>query len=123
LEGSRTTPKNVEVAIGRLVDLLKAKKSRSRPPTNEELTDALKFLFAARAQNGVSLTRNEVFLATESYKHLQERDLILTDNAGSLTADDLTSILSALALQSPKERFRSDVRALAELTQQSSFEL
>ncbi|KAJ9652480.1 hypothetical protein H2198_008265 [Neophaeococcomyces mojaviensis] len=119
LEGSRATPKNVEVAVGRLVDLLKAKKTRSRPPTNGELTDALKFLFAARLENGIPLTRNEVFLATESYKHLQERDLVLSENAGSLAEDDLASILSALALQSPKERFRSDVRALAELVHQS----
>lgn len=119
LEGSIATPKNLEVAIGKLVDLLKAKRSHARAPPHEQLVDAIRFLFSARLENKTALTRNEVFLATETFKHLQERDLVLGSHAGALQLDDLNTILSALTLQHPKERFRSDVRALAELINDS----
>jgi len=119
LEGARPTPKNFELAIEKLVDLLRAKKSRSRTPPHEELVDALRFLFTARYQGRQPLLRNEVFLATETFKHLQERDLVLSEYPGSMTEADLLIILDTLALPTPKERFRSDTRLLAELVRGS----
>lgn len=119
LSGEKATAKNQEAAIGKLVDLLRARKSRARPPPHDELADALGFLFKARLEQARPLTRNEVFLATETFRYLQERDLVLSDNPGSLAKRDLISILTALAVPSPKERFRSDIRALAELVKDS----
>jgi len=119
LEGARPTPKNFEAAIGKLVDLLRARKSRSRTPSHEELVDALRFLFTARYESRHALTRNEVFLATETFRHLQERDLVLSEHAGSMTDGDLLTILETLALPTPKDRFRSDTRSLAELVRSS----
>jgi len=119
LEGARPTPKNFEAAIGKLVDLLRARKSRSRTPSHAALVDALKFLFSARYETKQPLTRNEVFLATETFRHLQERDLVLSEHAGSMTDADLLTILETLALPNPKDRFRSDTRSLAELVRSS----
>lgn len=120
LSGEKASNKNLEVAIGKLVDLLRARKVRARPPTHDQLVDALKFLFQARLDHQQPLTRNEVFLATETFKYLQERDLVSSENAGSLSPQDLGLILKTLALPSPKERFRSDLRALAESVKESA---
>ena len=115
LEGAKATPKNLDIAIGKLVDLLRARRSRSRTPQHDELLDAFRFLFNARNGSNQPLTRNEVFLVTETYKHLEERDLILSEHPGSITNSDLLIILETLALPTPNERFRSDTRALAEI--------
>lgn len=120
LSGQKATAKNLEIAIGKLVDLLRAKKIRARTPAHNELVDAIRFLFNARFEDKQPLTRNEVFLATETFRHLQERDLVLSENAGSMTPQDLRLILGTLLLPTPKERFRSDVRAFAELVMGSS---
>ena len=115
LRGEAPTTKNLEVAVGKLVDLLRARRSRSRTPPNDELADALRFFFAARFETKQPLIRNEVFLLTETFKHLQERDLVCSEYPGSLSEQDLLLVLDTLALPTPTERFRTDVRALAEL--------
>ena len=113
-EGARSTPANVELALGKLVDLVRARRSQSRLPPENEVVDALRFLFASRIESPQRLTRNEVFLATESFKHLQERGHILgTEAKTHLTEDDLHNILLGLASSTGHERFRTDARILA----------
>lgn len=115
LAGPKQSIKDFDAAVGKLVDLLRARRSRSRTPAHDELTEALRSLLKTRHQQNQPLTRNEVYLATETYKHLQERDLILTEYPESLLEQDLLLILDTLAIPAPKERFRGDIRALTEL--------
>lgn len=119
LSGEKPTAKNLDAAVTKLVDLLRARRSRSRTPAHAELIDALKFLFSARLEQRRPLTRNEIFLATETFKHLQERDWILSEHKGSISEDELASFLHTLALPESGVKFRSDVRALAELVVES----
>ncbi|KIW93347.1 uncharacterized protein Z519_05952 [Cladophialophora bantiana CBS 173.52] len=115
-QGARSTPANVELALSKLVDLVKARRSQSRLPPENEVVDALRFLFTSRIEAPRRLTRNEVFLATEAFKHLQERGHIFTeDNKTGLSEEDLDNILLALASATGHDRFRTDARILATL--------
>ncbi|KAL2435395.1 Complex I intermediate-associated protein 84, mitochondrial [Exophiala dermatitidis] len=112
--GARSTPANVERALSKLVDVVRARRTDSRLPPEEQIVDAFRFLFASQVESPRPLTRNEVFLATEAFKHLQERGHILSgDPKTSLSEEDLENVLLALASSSGRERFRTDARTLA----------
>ncbi|OCT48508.1 pentatricopeptide repeat containing protein [Cladophialophora carrionii] len=113
-EGARSTTANVELALGKLVDLVRARRSQSRLPPENEVVDAFRFLFATMIESPRRLTRNDVFLATEAFKHLQERGQILgSDPKTSLLEEDLHNVLLALASSTGHDRFRTDARILA----------
>jgi tetratricopeptide (TPR) repeat protein len=113
-EGAKATSANVEAALSKLVDLLKSKRTRSRQPSDEELVDAFRFLFTTRADRSKPLTRNEAFLATETFNHLRSKELILSEiSKVSLTTQDLQNVLLALAAPAGGEIYRSDYQALA----------
>lgn len=115
-KGAKPTAKNLELALGKLVDLVRARRTRSRAPSDEELIDAFKFVFGARLEVQRRLTRNEIYLTTEAFKHFQESGLLRDDlDKPSLTKADLDMVLSALAIPSEKEKFRTDTKALASL--------
>ncbi|KAH0833542.1 hypothetical protein AYO21_05219 [Fonsecaea monophora] len=115
-EGAKSTPANVELALSKLVDLIRARRSQSRLPPDNEVVDALRFLFTSRIESPRRLTRNEVFLATEAFKHLQERGhIFMEDTKTSLSEEDLDNILLALASATGHDRFRTDARILATL--------
>ena len=115
LHGERPTGKNLDVAVTKLADLLRARRSRSRTPDHDKLVDAIRFLVSARLDQGQPLTRNEVFLLTETYKHLDERDWVLSEHIDCLNEDDLLSTLSTLTIYDSTAEYRFDARALAEL--------
>ncbi len=74
----------------------------------------LDFSSLRRVDSPRRLTRNEVFLATEAFKHLQERGHILGPEAKtSLSEEDLHNVLLALASSTGQDRFRTDARILA----------
>ena len=112
-EGARSTSANVEAALGKLVDLVRARRSQSRSPPDAEIVDAFRFLFGSRAELPRRLTRNEVFLVTEAFKHLQERGHVLGAEKMSLSEQDLHNVLLALASSTGRDRFRTDARILA----------
>ena len=106
---------NFEYALTALAELYRARKFRTRPPENQQLRDAIRFLCNSRLQLQSALNRNEIHLIIFAYEHLQERDMILSDYKDALTASDLELILTALTLPSRQERYRSDTRTLAEM--------
>lgn len=115
-EGAKNTPGNLELALGKLVDLVRARRTESRLPPEEQLIDAFRFLFASRLESQRGLTRNEIFLATETLKHFEERGLVLASGGTpSLSKDDLHDVLGALAQVSGRDKFRTDTRILASM--------
>ena len=113
-EGARNSNVNIDAALGKLVDLLKARRSQSRSPPDAEIVDAFRFLFASLPDSRRLLTRNEIFLVTEAFKHLQERGHILgPEKKTSLSEKDLHDVLLALASSTQRDRFRTDARILA----------
>lgn len=115
-EGAKPTAKNLELALGKLVDLVRARRTSSRPPSEDHVLDAFRFIFSARLEARRRLTRSEVYLTTETFKHLQENGLVGDKVEGPcLTKKDLDVVLSALALPSDREKFRTDTRILASL--------
>ena len=113
-QGSKATPQNIEAALLKLVDLLRARRSRTRIPEDAEVLDAFKFLFQVRSELPKGLTRNEVYLATETLDHLLARKLVLNpEESAGLERDDLQNVLIALATAGGSEAFKSDSRALA----------
>lgn len=114
LAGAKPTPANNEAALTRLVDLLNAKRKQSRPPSDEQVIDAFRFLFSTRVEGSQPLTRTEAYLANETLKYLRSKDRVLDDaHAASLTTRDLQNVLLALAAPAARETFRSDYQALA----------
>ena len=113
-QGSKATPQNIEAALLKLVDLLRARRSRTRIPEDAEVLDAFKFLFQVRSELPKGLTRNEVYLATETLDHLLQRKLVLNpEEPAGLERDDLQNVLIALATANGSKAFKSDSRALA----------
>lgn len=105
---------NLQRALGKLSDLVKARRSNSRFPPESEIVDAFRIVFASRLKSPRHLTRNEVNLATEAFIHLQERSHLLTgDGKTALLKDDLNNVLLALATSTGRDRYRSDARVLA----------
>ena len=112
--GAQPTASNVEAALVILVDLVRARRSQSRTPLPNKIVDAFRFLFVSRIETPRRLTRNEVFLVTETFKYLQERGHILgPDEKTSLSQEDLFNVLRALESYTDRDRFRTDVQVLA----------
>ena len=108
---AKNTPVNVEKALTVLADLMRSRRTRSKLPPQSEIINAFNFLFRSRFEVPRRFSRNEIYLATEAFKHLRQT------NAGSradvLSEEDIYNALAALALDTGKERFRSDEKALA----------
>ncbi|KAK5205202.1 hypothetical protein LTR41_009051 [Exophiala xenobiotica] len=114
LEGAKSSPANIERALVRLVDLVRARRTHSRLPPDDQVADAFKYFFASKVEAPGRLTRNEAFLATEAFRHLQERGHILSgDEKTGLSEEDLENVLLALATSTGRDRYRSDARILA----------
>src|SRR4051812_19585646 len=113
-QNAKPTSPNLERALGKLSDLVKARRSNSRFPPENEIVDAFRSIFASRLKSPRHLTRNEVNLATEAFIHLQERSHLLTgDGKTALLEDDLNNVMLALASSTGRDRYRSDARVLA----------
>lgn len=117
LANLKPTPKNIEVALGKLADYVQAKKSLSRPPSNDELVAAVRFLVTNVEERHRPMTRNQVFLVTETVRHLVDQGVELGgEDSKSLTHADILAILSALCVPITKRpSARSDAIALADL--------
>ena len=111
---AKSTPVNIEKALTVLADLMRSRRARSKPPPQSTVIEAFNFLFQSRFETPRRFSRNEIYLATEAFKYLQEQQR--TDAGGQeevLSEEDIYSALAALALDTGKERFRSDAKALA----------
>ena len=108
-----SSPANVEKALGLLVDLVRALRSRSKLPALPQVRDALNFLFRAHLEHPRRFSRNEVFLATESFKHIQVHEKSAVNGPAALSDKDLQNALAALTHDTGRERFRSDTKSLA----------
>jgi hypothetical protein len=115
LQEGKNTQANLELALSQLVDLMRARRSQSKPPPPEKVADALNYLFRTRLESPRFFSRNEIYLATESLRHLQE--LREKTEAGTLilSEDNLYTALTALAAAVGRDRFRSDSQALAHM--------
>jgi hypothetical protein len=111
---AQNTPVNVEKALTVLVDLMRSRRTRSKLPTQSDIIEAFNFLFQSRFEVPRRFSRNEIYLATEAFKYLQEqRETVGGGQADVLSEEDIYNALAALALDTSKERFRSDEKALA----------
>lgn len=115
LEDAQVSSKNVERAVEKLSDLVRARRLRARAPANDELVDAIKYLCKARIYTSTPLTRTEVYVMMEAYKYLIERGGVTLDQAqhNPESEEYLALTMKALAMPNPKEKFRSDIRELA----------
>lgn len=123
LQDSKNTRGNLDLALSQLVDLMRARRSQSKPPPPEKVADALNYLFRTRLESPRFFTRNEIYLATESLRHLQELKEKTEDGSMILSEDDLHSALAALAAAVGRDRFRSDTQALAHMVFQELREM
>jgi hypothetical protein len=117
----RATPKNVENALIKLSDFIYSQRSRSRPPSDNDLAAALRYLVNSKIDQRRTMTRNEVYLVTEAFKYLVGQSMVLSpDNLKALGHDDLVNLLRAMALPECKEEVRSDSIELADLVKHSA---
>ena len=123
LQDSKNTRGNLEIALSQLIDLMRARRSQSKPPLPDKVADALNYLFRTRLESPRFFTRNEIYLATESLRHLQELKEKTEDGSLILSEDDLHTALAALAAAVGRDRFRSDTQALANMIFQELSEL
>lgn len=122
LQDSKNTRGNLEIALSQLIDLMRARRSQSKPPPPDKVADALNYLFRTRLESPRFFTRNEIYLATESLRHLQELKEKTEDGSMILSEDDLHTALAALAAAVGRDRFRSDTQALAHMVFQELHE-
>lgn len=116
LTGQRATPQNVETALVKLSEYISAKRSHSRPPSDQALVDALRFLTSTKVEQEKTMTRNEVYLATETFQYLVGQGVVVNEDVPKgLTEEDLRTILEALVLPIGREEHRSDSVALADM--------
>jgi hypothetical protein len=94
---------------------MRARRSQSKPQPPDKVADALNYLFRTRLESPRFFTRNEIYLATESLRHLQELKEKTEDGRMILSEDDLHTALAALAAAVGRDRFRSDTQALAHM--------
>ena len=105
-----------------LSELVKARRGQHRLPPLPKVADAWRFLFRSLQDNSRLFTRNEVYLATEVFRHLTENEDSMEEDAPErLSEDDIKFALQSLAQTSTetsgrnREHFRSDESALARL--------
>ena len=114
IPNARNTPANVEKALTVLVGLMRSRRTKSRLPPLPSVVEAFNFLFQSRFEVPRRFSRNEIYLATEAFKYLQEEQRKdIEGQADVLTEEDIYNALAALAQDTGKERFRSDEKALA----------
>jgi hypothetical protein len=110
---TQNTPVNIEKALTVLVDLMRSRRTRSKLPPQSKIIEAFNFLFQSRFEVPRRFSRNEIYLATEAFKYLQEQQIDAGGQRDVLSEEDIYNALAALALDTGKERFRSDEKALA----------
>jgi hypothetical protein len=111
---AQNTPVNVEKALAVLVDLARSRRTRSKLPPQAKIIEAFNFLFQSRFDTPRRFSRNEIYLATEAFKYLQENQRTPAEGVPDVLSDeDIYNALAALALDTGKERFRSDEKSLA----------
>src|SRR2546423_5689508 len=111
---AKSTPANFEKAQTVLADLMHSRRTRSKLPPQAKVIEAFNFLFQSRFEVPRQFSRNEIYLATEAFKYLREQRRADTKGqADMLSEEDIYNALAALALDTGKERFRSDEKALA----------
>jgi hypothetical protein len=121
LANARSSPQNFEIALGKLSEYVDAKKYDTRPPPDQELVNAWKFLFATRDEQEKALTRNEVLLASMTLEYLIAKEQVLNEDLPkSLSEQDLITALSALAQPRGQFEMRTDHCALARLIYESA---
>ena len=70
---AQNTPGYFEKALRMLVDLMRSRRARSKLPPQAKIIDAFNFLFRSRFEVPRRFLRNEIYLATEAFKYLQEQ--------------------------------------------------
>lgn len=114
LTDSKFTHVNVEKALTVLVDLMRSRRTKSKLPPDPQIVEAFNYLFQSRFEAPRRFSRNEIYLATEAFKYLQEQRSVRGGGHVELLGEtDLYNALAALALDTGRERFRSDEKALA----------
>src|SRR5438876_438760 len=111
---AQNTPANAEKALTVLVDLARSRRTRSKLPPRAKIIEAFNFLFQSRFDTPRRFSRNEIYLATEAFQYLQAKQS--TPAGGELDVlsdEDIYNALASQALETSKERFRSDEKALA----------
>ena len=113
MTSAKPTSANLEAALGKLIDLLNARRTQSRLPSDKATIDAFRFLFSSRVEKPRPLSRTEAYAANEVFQYLRSKDLVLNDAAEvSLDSQDIQNVLLALAAPAGKETLHSDHRAL-----------
>ncbi len=109
-----TTPSNVERATDILVGLVRAQRDQTQLPHVHEIVRAFNTILQYRIKVPGRLSRSEIYLLTEGLKYIQDYEARDVEGARMLLSDaDLQEGLSALALSSGNDKFRSDSKALA----------
>ena len=125
LAAASNTGQNLQMAMKHMVDLVRAQRSRSKTPPLQSVLEAWKFLFRSRLSKLRRFSRNEIYLATEVFKHLRENEQTVVTEDDRLVKKDILLALTALARGSlceaweNRERFRSDISDLARLLYES----
>lgn len=113
LENKRT-PSNVERAADVLVGLVRAQRDQTQLPPVQQIVLAFNIVLQSRNQAPARLSRSDIYLLTEGLKYIQDHKNEDVGNVGAVLSEvDLRQGLSALALSTGRDKFRSDSKALA----------
>jgi hypothetical protein len=111
---NNTTPSNVGRATEVLVGLVRAQRDQTQLPPVQQIAQAFNIVLQYCNQVSATLSRNDTYLLTEGFKYIEDHKAEVEEDADLLLSDaDLQQGLSALAMSSGKERFRSDSKTLA----------
>lgn len=104
----------MERATDILAGLVRAQRDQTQLPSARQILFAFNTIFQYRNQVPGRLSRSEVYLLTEAFRYIQNHNAQdVAEGSEFLSDADLQQGLSALALSSGKEKFRSDTKALA----------
>ena len=111
---NRSTPSDIERAADLLVGLVRAQRDQTQLPNIQQIVLAFNRILQHPNQTSARLSRSDIYLLTEALKYIQKhRTEDVADPDMHLSDIDLQQGLSALALSSGKDKFRSDSKALA----------
>ena len=110
------TASNLDVALTVLADLMRARRTKTQIPASAQIAQAFNHLFRSHLEKPRRFSRNEIFLATEAFKYIQELQE-RQDDVGEqlLSEEDLHNALKAMSSDKGQERFRSDLKSLGYL--------
>ena len=95
---------------------MRARRTKTQIPASAQIAQAFNLLFQSHLEKPRRFSRNEIYLATEAFKYIQElRER--QDGVWSqfLSEEDLHTALKAISSGRGQERFRSDLKALGDL--------